>query len=274
MPGANAMDRIADSFARARREGRAAFVAYLCAGDPDFATSLAVCRAAIEAGVDVIELGVAFSDPVADGVTNQLAAQRALESGMTPTRTLELVREIRKFSQVPIVFYTYYNLIFSNGVAATVRAAKDAGVDGLLTLDLPPEEAGELEAACKACDLKTVFIVAPTTPEARLQKIADAASGFIYYVSREGVTGVQSKLAGNIPEAVAAIKRHTKLPVVVGFGISTAAQVREVGASADGVVVGSALVNVIKENLSNRAAIPAAMRARAQDLISGLRPAK
>ena len=274
MPAANTMDRIADSFARARREGRAAFVAYLCAGDPDFATSLAVCRAAIEAGVDVLELGVAFSDPVADGVTNQLAAQRALESGMTPTRTLELVREIRKFSQVPIVFYTYYNLIFSNGVAATVRAAKDAGVDGLLTLDLPPEEAGELEAACKASDLKTVFIVAPTTPEARLQKIADAASGFIYYVSREGVTGVQSKLAGNIPEAVAAIKRHTKLPVVVGFGISTAAQVREVGAAADGVVVGSALVNVIKDNLANRAAIPAAMRARAQDLISGLRPAK
>ncbi len=274
MPAANTMDRIADSFARARREGRAAFVAYLCAGDPDFATSLAVCRAAIEAGVDVLELGVAFSDPVADGVTNQLAAQRALESGMTPTRTLELVREIRKFSQVPIVFYTYYNLIFSNGVAATIRAAKDAGVDGLLTLDLPPEEAGELEAACKASDLKTVFIVAPTTPESRLQKIADAATGFIYYVSREGVTGVQSKLAGNIPEAVAAIKRHTKLPVVVGFGISTAAQVREVGAAADGVVVGSALVNVIKDNLSNRAAIPAAMRARAQDLISGLKPAK
>ena len=274
MPAANTMDRIADSFARARREGRAAFVAYLCAGDPDFATSLAVCRAAIEAGVDVLELGVAFSDPVADGVTNQLAAQRALESGMTPTRTLELVREIRKFSQVPIVFYTYYNLVFANGVAATIRAAKDAGVDGLLTLDLPPEEAGELEAACKASDLKTVFIVAPTTPEARLQKIADAASGFIYYVSREGVTGVQSKLAGNIPEAVAAIKRHTKLPVVVGFGISTAAQVREVGAASDGVVVGSALVNVIKDNLANRAAIPAAMRARAQDLISGLKPAK
>ena len=274
MPAANTMDRIADSFARARREGRAAFVAYLCAGDPDFATSLAVCRAAIEAGVDVLELGVAFSDPVADGVTNQLAAQRALESGMTPTRTLDLVREIRKFSQVPIVFYTYYNLIFANGVSATVRAAKEAGVDGLLTLDLPPQEAGELQAACREHDIKTVFIVAPTTPESRLQAIADAATGFIYYVSREGVTGVQSKLAGNIPEAVAAIKRHTKLPVVVGFGISTAAQVREVGASADGVVVGSALVNVIKDNLSNRAAIPAAMRARAQDLISGLKPAK
>jgi len=274
MPDANAMDRIADSFARARREGRAAFVAYLCAGDPDFATSLAVCRAALEAGVDVLELGVPFSDPLADGLTNQLAAQRALESGMTPTRTLELVREIRKFSQVPIIFYTYYNLVFANGVAASVRAMKEAGVDGLLTLDLPPEEAGEVQAACRANDIKTVFIVAPTTPESRLPAITAAATGFIYYVSREGVTGVQSKLAGNIPEAVAAIKRHTPLPVVVGFGISTAAQVCEVGAAADGVVVGSALVNVIKANLANRAAIPGAMGARARELISGLCPEK
>lgn len=268
------MDRIAEAFARARREGRAAFVAYLCAGDPDFAGSLAACRAVIEAGVDVLELGVAFSDPLADGLTNQLAAQRALESGMTPTRTLELVREIRKFSQVPIVFYTYYNLVFANGVAASVRAMKEAGVDGLLTLDLPPEEAGEVQAACAEVGLKTVFIVAPTTPESRLGTITRAATGFIYYVSREGVTGVRSQLAGNIPEAVAAIKRHTSLPVVVGFGISTAAQVRQVGEAADGVVVGSALVNVIKENLSDRNAIGAAMRARAAELVSGLCPEK
>jgi tryptophan synthase alpha chain len=266
------MDRIADSFARARREGRACFVAYLCAGDPDFASSLAACRAVIEAGIDVLELGVAFSDPLADGITNQLAAQRALESGITPTRTLELVREIRKFSQVPIVFYTYYNLVFANGVAASVRAAAEAGVDGLLTLDLPPEEAGELQAACREYGLKTVFIVAPTTPESRLPTITAAATGFIYYVSREGVTGVRSQLAGNIPEAVETIKRHTALPVVVGFGISTAAQVREVGAAADGVVVGSALVNVIKENLANRSAIHPAMLARAQELVAGLSP--
>lgn len=266
------MDRIADSFARARREGRACFVAYLCAGDPDFASSLAACRAVIEAGIDVLELGVAFSDPLADGITNQLAAQRALESGNTPAQTLDLVREIRKFSQVPIVFYTYYNLVFANGVAATVRAAAEAGVDGLLTLDLPPEEAGDLQAACRECGLKTVFIVAPTTPESRLATITAAATGFIYYVSREGVTGVRSQLAGNIPEAVAAIKRHTQLPVVVGFGISTAAQVREVGAAADGVVVGSALVNVIKENAGNRAAIHPAMFARAQELVAGLAP--
>ncbi len=270
MPCTPPMDRIADSFARARREGRAAFVSYLCAGDPDFAGSLAACRAVIEAGVDVLELGVAFSDPLADGLTNQLAAQRALASGITPTRTLELVREIRKFSQVPIVLYTYYNLVFANGVEATVRAAKEAGVDGLLTLDLPPEEAGDVQKACAACGLKTVFIVAPTTPEARLAKIAAAATGFLYYVSREGVTGVRSQLAGNIPEAVAAIKRHTALPVVVGFGISTAAQVREVAGAADGVVVGSALVNIIKDHLGDPAAMPAAMRQRAAELIAGV----
>jgi tryptophan synthase alpha chain len=265
------MDRIAATFARTRREKRAAFVAYVCAGDPDFATSLAACRALIEGGIDILELGVAFSDPLADGLTNQLAAQRALESGMTPGRTLELVREIRKFSEVPIVYYTYYNLIFANRVAPTVQAAKAAGVDGLLTLDLPPEEAGELQAACLAADLKTVFIVAPTTPEQRIAAITAAATGFIYYVSREGVTGVRDQLAANIPDAVAAIKRRTALPVVVGFGISTPEQVRQVGAAADGVVVGSALVNCIAEHLQKREALPAALRQRTQNLVAGLR---
>src|SRR6185436_3230377 len=162
------MDRIAQAFARTRREKRAAFVAYLCAGDPDFDTSLAACRAVIEAGADVLEIGVPFSDPLADGLTNQLAAQRALEGGMTAARVFELVRRVRETSQVPIVFYTYYNLVFSNGVDAYVKAANAAGVDGMLTLDLPPEEAGEVMAACTRHDVKTVFIVAPTTPATRL----------------------------------------------------------------------------------------------------------
>lgn len=265
------MDRIDTAFARARSEKRAAFVAYLCAGDPDADTSLAVCRAALEAGVDVLELGVPFSDPLADGLTNQLAAQRALESGITAEKVFELVRQIRKFSQVPIVFYTYYNLIFANGTENYVKAAKAAGVDGLLTLDLPPEEAGELSAACAKHGMKTVFIVAPTTPDARLPIISRAATGFIYYVSREGVTGVRDQVASNIPEAVARIKAHTKLPVVVGFGISTREQVKSVGQSADGVVVGSALVNVIKAGLADRAAIPARMKTVAGDLIAGVR---
>jgi tryptophan synthase alpha chain len=265
------MDRIAHAFARARSEKRAAFVAYLCAGDPDFATSLAICRGALAAGVDVLELGVPFSDPLADGLTNQLAAQRALESGMTGADVLRLVREIRAFSAVPIVFYTYYNLVFSNGVDHYVRAAREAGVDALLTLDLPPEEASAVLEACQRHGLKTVFIVAPTTPDERLPRICAAATGFIYYVSREGVTGARADLAANIPAAVARIKRHTALPVVVGFGISTREQVHSVAAVADGVVVGSALVNVVQAGLTDRASLGARMGAVAAELIAGLR---
>lgn len=264
------MDRIAQTFARTRREKRAAFVAYLCAGDPDFDTSLAACRAVLDAGADVLELGVPFSDPLADGLTNQLAAQRALDGGMTAARVFELVRRLREKSEVPIVFYTYYNLVFSNGVENYVRAAKEAGVDGLLTLDLPPEEAGELLAACAQHDLKTVFIVAPTTPASRLPRIGAAATGFIYYVSREGVTGVRDQVAANIPEAVARIRQHTALPVAVGFGLSTREQVKQVARCADGVVVGSALVNVIKDNLDNRAGLPARLRIAAAELAAGV----
>ena len=263
------MDRIADAFTRARRENRAAFVAYLCAGDPDFDTSLAACRALLAAGADVLELGVPFSDPLADGLTNQLAAQRALDGGMTAARVFELVRRLRAESQVPIVFYTYYNLVFSNGVDAYVRAARAAGVDGMLTLDLPPEEAGEVQAACARHDLKTVFVVAPTTPASRLSRIGAAATGFIYYVSREGVTGVRDQIATNIPESVARIRQHTSLPVAVGFGISTREQVRQVARCADGVVVGSALVNVIKDNLASRPDLPARLGALAAELVAG-----
>ena len=265
------MSRIAQAFARARAEHRAAFVAYLCAGDPDFETSLAACRAVIAAGADILELGVPFSDPLADGPTNQWAAQRALAGGMTAARVLELVRRIRAESEVPIVFYTYYNLVFANGVDAYVRAARAAGVDGMLTLDLPPEEAGEVQAAARAHGLDTVCIVAPTTPDSRLPRIAAATTGFIYYVSREGVTGVRSELATGIAAAVERVRRHTKLPVVVGFGIASRAHVAQVAAEADGVVVGSALVNIIKDQAGDRARLVAALTARTADLVAGLR---
>src|SRR6478735_6146022 len=265
------MSRLASVFARVQAQNRAAFVGYVCAGDPNFETSLAVCRTLLGQGVDILELGVPFSDPLADGLTNQLAAQRALEGGMTAGRVFELVRRLRETTQVPIVFYTYYNLVFSNGVEAYIRAAKEAGVDGMLVLDLPPEEAGEFFAACQKHDMKTVFIVAPTTPASRLPVIGAAATGFIYYVSREGVTGVRDQVAGNIPEAVAAIRKHTTLPVVVGFGISTRDQVREVARHADGVVVGSALVNVIKAGLSDRPSTAGKLRTVAADLVAGTR---
>ena len=264
------MSRLQQAFARARAENRAAFVAYVCAGDPDFATSIEVCRSLLANGVDILELGVPFSDPLADGLTNQLAAQRALESGMTASRVFELVKRVREFSQAPIVFYTYFNLVFAHGVDAYVRAAKSAGVDGILTLDLPPEEAGEVRSACKAHGVETVFIIAPTSPDDRIAKIAAATTGFLYYVSREGVTGVREQVAGNIPQAVARIRARTKLPMVVGFGISTRAQVAEVAAHADGVVVGSALVNCVRDHLNDRARIPAAIAARAADLSAGV----
>jgi tryptophan synthase alpha chain len=265
------MDRIAQTFARARSENRACFIAYLCAGDPDFETSVAACRALVESGIDVLELGVPFSDPLADGLTNQLAAQRALEGGMTAERVFELVRRVRAFTEIPIVFYTYYNLVFSNGVDAYVSQASEAGVDGMLTLDLPPEESAEVVAACHKYGVKTVLIVAPTTPAARLPKIAAIASGFIYYVSREGVTGVRNEAASNVPEALARIRASTTLPVVVGFGISSRAHVVELAAQADGVVVGSALVNCIRDNLTQKNLIPSALTARCTDLIAGVR---
>jgi tryptophan synthase alpha chain len=264
------MSRLAPTFARAKAQNRAAFVGYVCAGDPDFDTSLAVCRTLLGHGVDILELGVPFSDPLADGPTNQLAAQRALESGMTAARVLELVRRLRaEFPAAPLVFYTYYNLVFANGVEAYIRAAQAAGVDGMLTLDLPPEEAGEVMVASRLHGLDTVFIVAPTTPDARIATIAAAATGFIYYVSREGVTGVRADTAANIPEAVARIRAHTALPVAVGFGISTRAQVAQVAAHADGVVVGSALVNCIRDNLGDRAKMTARLAAVTADLAAG-----
>jgi len=299
------MTRIADTFAKARSEKRAAFIAYLCACDPDFDTSLAACSAVLENGADILELGVPFSDPVADGLTNQLAAQRALENGATAARVLELASRLRqKFPAVPLVFYTYYNLVFAHGVDAYVARAAAAGVDALLVLDLPPEESAELGAACARHGLKSVYIVAPTTPDERIEKIAAAATGFIYYVSREGVTGVRDQLAADIPAAIARIRAHAArnaddarnagatrsagdahdaddtLPVVVGFGISTREHVAAVAAHADGVVVGSALVNCIRDTLGAGAGAragdttAAALAAKTRDLAAGARRAQ
>lgn len=263
------MSRIAQAFDRARSQNRAAFVAYLCAGDPDLETSLAACRALLANGVDILELGVPFSDPLADGTTNQLAAQRALASGMTSAKVFELVRRIRAFSEVPVVFYTYYNLVFTHGVENYVRMAKEAGVDGLLTLDLTPEESGELVTAARKHAVETIFIVAPTTADARLPKITAVATGFIYYVSREGVTGMREQVAANTAEAVARIRAHTKLPVVIGFGVSNRSHVAQFAASADGVVVGSVLVNCIRDHLGSTERIVERLGALAADLAAG-----
>jgi len=265
------VSRIANAFAQARAQKRAAFVAYLCAGDPDAATSLAACRALLEGGVDVLELGLPFTDPLADGLTNQLAAQRALEAGANPESVFQLVRQLRAaHPKVPIVFYVYYNMIYAPGVENFCQRAASAGTDALLALDCPPEEAGELLAASRKHKLENIFIVAPTTPPARIARIAAVASGFIYYVSLEGVTGERAELPASIPAAVKEIRKHTKLPVVVGFGVSKAAHVRQIATVADGVVVGSALVNIIAANLGSRAKVPAALGAKLIELQGGL----
>jgi tryptophan synthase alpha chain len=265
------MDRIAETFRAAKAEGRALFVAYICGGDPTPEASLDVARALFANGTDLLEIGVPFSDPLADGLTNQLAAQRALEAGMTQEKVFALVRSLRAETEKPIIFYTYYNLVYSQGVDAYVRRAKEAGVDGILTLDLPPEEAGEMMEACVRHGVKTVFIVAPTTPPERLPIIAGAATGFIYYVSQEGVTGVRESLAADLEEAVGRIRGATDLPVVVGFGISKPAQVETVGRLADGVVVGSALVNCIAAQAHDPAAAIRAIGAKAAELSAPLR---
>lgn len=265
------MNRIQTAFSTAKSENRAAFVSYVCAGDPSPEDSLKVCRALIENGTDILELGVPFSDPLADGLTNQLAAERALAAGMTQEKVLHLIRQIREFSEVPIVLYTYYNLVFSQGVEAYAVKAKQAGADGALVLDLPPEEAGDWETACENSGLKTVYIVAPTSPEERIRKICQHATGFIYYVSAEGVTGERRNVAADLSEKVAGIRKYADRPVVVGFGISTPEHVRTVASVADGVVVGSALVNCIAGNSGDSGAIVGAISAKLQGLVTGLK---
>lgn len=264
------MGRIEETFARCKAEGRAAFVSYVCAGDPDGPTSAAILLSLANNGADILEVGVPFSDPLADGLTNQLAAQRALEGGMTHDGLLEVLRTVRAGTDKPLVLYTYYNLLYSRGLDTACAALKAAGADALLTLDCPPEEAGDLLAACTKHGLQAIFIVAPTTPPARIAAIAKVAAGFIYYVSRSGVTGERSDLATDLAASVAEIRRHTDLPICVGFGISSPEQVRTVAQVADGVVVGSALVNLVAANQSTPSQAAAAIGARVRELAAGL----
>ena len=236
-------NRIDQCFASLRARNEKAFIAYICAGDPDLPRTADLALALEKAGTHILELGVPFSDPLADGLVNQLAAQRALEAGATVEGVLECVRQIRRHSQMPIVLYTYLNPIFQFGFDRFHTEARDAGVDGLLILDLPPEE----DLGIQGEALLHIRLIAPTTPPERVQEICSRAAGFIYYVSREGVTGVQTSVATSLGERVAQIRACTKLPIAVGFGISTAEQAREVAGFADAIVVGSAIVKRISE---------------------------
>lgn len=241
------MNRIEERFARLSRDGQKGLVVYLGAGDPDLETTCRLAVALDEVGVDVLELGVPFSDPLADGVVNQLAAQRGLDSGTSPARVVEAVSRIRRTSQIPIVLYIYYNLVHRRGLERFIRDAAHAGVDGLLVLDLPPEEGEDYARLTTEAGLCPIFLVAPTTPDDRIPVIVERGRGFIYYVSREGVTGMQSQVAADLGERTARIRRHTDLPIAVGFGISNSEQARDVAAHAEAVVVGSAVVSRIAQ---------------------------
>ncbi len=241
------MNRIAERFSTLRARRRKGFIVYLGAGDPDLEATRQLALAFDQLGVDVLELGIPFSDPLADGVVNQLSAQRGLASGTTPAKVLETVQTIRRDSAIPIVLYIYYNLVHRYGVQAFIQDAAQAGVDGLLVLDLPPEEGGEYERLMSQAGLCAIYLVAPTTPEGRIQRIVEHGSGFVYYVSREGVTGMRDSLASNLGAMMAAIRRHTTLPVAIGFGISTPDQARAAASHGDAVVVGSAIVNQVAQ---------------------------
>ena len=242
------MNRIVGKFAQLRREGKKAFIVYIGAGDPNLEATRQLGLAFDQAGVDVLELGVPFSDPLADGLVNQLAAQRGLESGTTPPKVLETVAAIRRESPIPVVLYIYFNLIHRVSLERFINDAAKAGVDGLLVLDLPPEEAGDYESLMRKAGLCHIYLVAPTTPEDRMELIVKRGAGFIYYISREGVTGMQREVAANLAVQVARIRTHTALPVAVGFGISNPEQAKLVAQHADGVVVGSAVVNQIAQH--------------------------
>jgi tryptophan synthase alpha chain len=245
------MNRIEERFGRLQSQGSKGFIVYIGAGDPNLEATRQLALAFDQAGVDVLELGVPFSDPLADGLVNQLAAQRGLESGTTPSKVLATVAAIRRDSEIPIVLYIYYNLIHRRGLERFIQEAARAGVDGLLVLDLPPEEAGTYESLMRQAGLCNIYLVAPTTPEDRIELIVKRARGFVYYVSREGVTGMQTTVSDTISSMTAQIRRHTSLPIAVGFGISTPEQARTVAAQAQAVVVGSAIVNQIAREGSN-----------------------
>jgi tryptophan synthase alpha chain len=262
------MSRIADTFARLRREGRTGLVTYVTAGDPDLRRSAAILKALDRAGADVLEVGVPFSDPLADGPVIQRATERALAAGSSLRASLALVAEVRHEVKAPIVIFSYANPLMRMGVERFAAQAAAAGVDGVLALDLPIEEAGEFNRVLASEGLDTIFLLSPTTTDARIKKAAELGRGFLYGISRLGVTGARDRVATGAETFVRRIRRHTDLPVALGFGISRPEHVAEVGAYADAAVVGSALVALIADAASSSDLI-----GRVEDYVRSLRSA-
>ena len=249
------MNLIQSTFSQLKEQKKTAFIAYVTAGDPDLATTEKLVPALAEAGADIIELGVPFSDPLADGPTIQAASQRALDKGTTLTKIFESVEKIRKSSQVPICLMSYFNPIFYYGEEKFVKKCRQVGVDGVIIPDLPPEEAGAFIESAKKNDLATIFFMSPTTREDRVKKVAKQSTGFIYYVSVTGVTGARKKLSSSYMNQIKLAKKYAETPVCVGFGISDAKQVKKVSQHADGVIVGSAIVNEILKNKGKKSLV-------------------
>lgn len=263
--------RIDTRFAALRREGRAGLVTFVTAGDPDAETSLAILKALPGAGADVIELGMPFTDPMADGPAIQASSQRALKAGQTLVKTLAMVRAFRAGDDAtPIVLMGYYNPIYVYGVDRFLAEAKDAGVDGLIVVDLPPEEDEELCLPALKAGLNFIRLATPTTDDARLPAVLANTSGFVYYVSVTGITGTAAPDASRVTEAVARIKRHTALPVAVGFGVKTAVQAAAIARGADAVVVGSALVEAVRASLDGAGQAGPHTVAAVSDLVAKL----
>ena len=263
--------RIEQRFAALKPEGRAALVTFVTAGDPDYATSLEILRALPRAGADVIELGMPFTDPMADGPAIQASSLRALKAGQNMQKTLAMVAEFRAAdAATPIVLMGYYNSIYIYGVGRFLIDAKAAGVDGLIVVDLPPEEDDELCLPALAAELNFIRLATPTTNDKRLPAVLANTSGFVYYVSITGITGMAAPDTGKVSAAVARIKRHTALPVAVGFGVKTPAQARAIAQVADGVVVGSALIDALKQSLDGDMKATQSSVKAVTDLVAGL----
>lgn len=245
------MKRIQKTFDELKQKGEKALVGFVTAGDPDPQISLQMIQAMCEAGLDVLELGIPFSDPTADGPVIQRSSGRALKKGVNLKRVLEMTAEIRKGTDIPIILFSYYNPILSYGNQAFYRDAVDAGADGVLIVDLPPEESDEMTTRWTGNGLDLIRLFAPTTPAERMQKIAETASGFLYLVSKTGVTGSAGLDTGDVKRHTGILRSVTDLPICVGFGISTAAHVSAVAQAADGVVIGSAFERLIEENIEN-----------------------